>query len=85
MRRVLQAFCVSLFTFVSCSPAQIAGKGVDLIRASETHPSRVEQAAEKGETASKELDKHPAGAEAHPLFCCICGPTKVVPCYKTAL
>jgi hypothetical protein len=27
--------------------------------------------------------KDPTGAEANPLFCCICGPTKVVPCYKT--
>ncbi len=39
----------------------------------------VEQAAEKGRNMGKHLEKHPAGAEAHPLLPAFCGPTKVVP------
>jgi hypothetical protein len=37
------------------------------------------QAAEKLEDSGKSGGKHPSGAKAQHLFCCICGTTKVVP------
>jgi hypothetical protein len=37
------------------------------------------QAAEKGLNLREIREKHPAGAKAHSLFCCIYGTTKVVP------
>jgi hypothetical protein len=37
------------------------------------------EAAEKGLNLRDTLEKHPAGAEAHPLLSASCGPTKVVP------
>jgi hypothetical protein len=43
------------------------------------------QAAEKGLKSGEILEIHPAGAKAQPLLSCICGPTEVVPCYKTGL
>jgi len=37
------------------------------------------QAAEKGLNLREIREKHPAGAKANSLFCCIYGTTKVVP------
>jgi hypothetical protein len=44
-----------------------------------------EEAAEKGLFSNESDKKHTEGAKAQHLFCCTCGPTKVVPFYKTSL
>jgi hypothetical protein len=43
----------------------------------------VKEAAEIGLIPCEKSEKHTAGAKAQRLFCCICGTTEVVPCYKT--
>jgi hypothetical protein len=45
----------------------------------------IEKAAGKGLASAQSPERQTAGAKAHFLFCCTCGTTEVVPCYKTSV
>jgi hypothetical protein len=68
-RRTIKWRTEAAFRLAACGEARIAEK----------HASGAKQAAEKGLFAGEMIEKHPAGAKAHPFIAAVCGPTKVVP------
>jgi len=65
--------------------ASVAGKTEaakeidDLGETGGKHVCVAKEAAEKGQFVGRIGEKHTPGAEARPLFCCVCGTTEVVP------